>query len=126
MKKFFRKDGGYESTVDGWFLECKRYLSLVLLRFSPGSREAYHSHAFHCVSLILGPGYLEEHFIDGRVRIHRPGDLLLTTRQDFHKVYSRGTTYVVSLRGPWTDTWQEQVDGKVITLTHGRRSQDAP
>lgn len=45
---FYKKfDGGKESGVVGYFLlEWKKVFSIGLLRFSKGSRENYHSHAF--------------------------------------------------------------------------------
>ena len=48
------KDGGPESKVDGyWLFRHKRLFTVALLRFSKGSREAYHSHAFNAVSWVL-------------------------------------------------------------------------
>lgn len=40
-----------------------------------------------------------------------------------HKVMSQGDTFVLSLRGPWADTWKEFLPGlnRFITLTHGRK-----
>ena len=118
-----RKDGGEYSTVHGWFLEHKRLATLAVLRFDPGTREAFHDHAFNCVSLILGPGHLEETFLGGHpVRVHKPGTVLVTRREDFHQVRSVGTTYLLTLRGPWLDRWHEVDElGHFITLTHGRR-----
>lgn len=54
--KIFRKmkDGGGDSTVTGYFLiEIKSLFSVVLLRFDGESRDAYHEHAFNCVSWLL-------------------------------------------------------------------------
>ena len=54
------KDGGEESHV--WahvLIELKGWFSIMVLRFEPGSRAAYHSHAFNCFSWILR-GKLEE------------------------------------------------------------------
>lgn len=115
------KDGGIDSHVSGWFIESKRFATAALLHFAPGSREAFHSHAFNCISLILGPGYLEEHFYDGRIRVHRPGKVLRTYRDDLHKVYSHGDVYVLTLRGPWRASWLDVVNDKAYELTHGRR-----
>jgi hypothetical protein len=116
-----RKDGGKESHVTGWFFEIKRLFTVALLRFDPGTREDYHDHAFDCVSLIVGPGFLEEKFLGGDIRLHKAGKVLVTRRHHFHKVYSHGTTWVLTVSGPWRQTWHEQVGGKVITLTFGRK-----
>lgn len=54
--KLFRwaHDGGNTSGVKGLFLiEAKCLFSIVLLRFSKGSREAYHTHAFSALTLWL-------------------------------------------------------------------------
>ena len=122
MKLHHSKDGGPKSRVEGWFAKSKAFVTLALLKFHEGTREAYHSHAFDCISLILGPGRLEETFLDGRQRTHRPGKILITLRSDFHQVRSVGTTYVLTLRGPWSRTWLEQdEDRRILHLTHGRR-----
>lgn len=122
-----RKDGGKDSHVWGYFFELKKWFTVALLCFEPGTREAHHSHAFNCFSIILGPGYLEEtlfpntRHINGCTRYHRRGKFLLTRRDDFHKVYSHGRTWVLTLRGPWSDRWKEWTDEEgVVYLTHGR------
>lgn len=119
----WRKDGGPESTVTAWFFpEWKRVLSALLLRFGDGSRDAFHSHAFDCVSWVLR-GRLTEHHLDGRVVEHRPSwRPVVTRRSTIHKVVSTGTTWVLSFRGPWADQWREWIPGRgFVTLTHGRR-----
>lgn len=121
MKIGFSKDGGQESTVQGWFIEAKKIATAVLLRFDDGTREAYHSHAFNCCSWVL-KGALEEEHLTGGIDVHRPSLKPVITRRDtFHKVRSLGTTWVISFRGPWADTWKEYVDGKIVTLTNGRK-----
>ena len=120
-----RKDGGAESTVTGyWLVEIKSLFSIVLLRFDGNSREAFHTHAFNCVSWVL-KGHLQEQFIGKRSdRVYRSSwRPFKTLRTDFHKVSSPwGTTWVLSFRGPWADVWREYLpqSGKFITLTHGR------
>ena len=119
------KDGGPLSRVWAYFLENKKLASFGLLRFEDGSREAFHSHAFDCVSLIVGPGSLKEVFTDGRIRYHRPGKILVTRKEDFHKVYSQGRTWVLTLRGPWEQTWEEiDEEGNHKTLSWGRKLRD--
>ena len=121
------KDGGAESTVWAhWLFEIKGPCSVVLLRFEPGSRDAYHEHAFNCVSWVLR-GKLIESVRDGGVlwaNLYCPSLRPVVTRRDtFHKVVSVGRTWVVSFRGPWAKTWREYLPdtGEVRTLTHGRK-----
>lgn len=117
-----RKDGGPLSKVTGWFVEAKRVATLAVLRFGPGSREAYHSHAFDCVSLVVGPGQLRETFVDGSERVHKPGTILVTRKSDLHKVYSEGTTWVLTLRGRWGAHWYEVgEDNRLVKMGHGRK-----
>ena len=116
------KDGGAESTVWAYFLiELKSLFSIVLLRFENGSRDAYHSHAFHCFSWVLW-GKLEERHIDGRTETHRASFLpFMTYRSTTHKVSSVGRTWVLSFRGSWSDKWLEVLpNGTCQILTHGR------
>lgn len=119
-----RKDGGDKSTVTGFFvLAIKPLFSVVFLKFNGASREAYHTHAFHCLSWVL-KGQLKETMRDGRIYIHKPSLLpFLTTRKDFHKVSSTTPASIVfSLRGPWANSWKEHLpdESRDRTLTHGR------
>lgn len=117
------KDGGPKSTVTGyWLVEMKRLLSVVLLRFDDGSRDEYHDHAFGSLSWIVR-GRVTEHHLGGLIEEHRPGILPIVTHRDtFHRVVSHGTTWVLSIRGPWSRTWHEYDPdgGEYSTLTHGR------
>jgi len=117
------KDGGPESHVDGlWLLRWKAVCTVALLRFKEGSREAYHSHAFHSVSWLLR-GKLEEHRSDGHVTTYNPSlKPILTRRTTTHKVYGRTpTSWVLTLRGPWKNEWVEILpDRGTIQLTHNR------
>jgi hypothetical protein len=116
------KDGGPESTVWAyWLNEFKSAFSIVLLKFENGTREAFHSHAFNCISWILR-GKLEERHLDGRVQYHYPSwKPVITKRSTFHQVCSYGRTWVISFRGPWAKTWEEIENGEGKTLTNGRR-----
>lgn len=119
-----RKDGGDKSSVTGLFIiAIKPLFSVVLLRFDGQSREAFHTHAFHCLSWVL-KGELHEEMRDGRTYRLRPSLLpFLTTRKDFHKVSSvTQRSWVLSIRGPWARTWMEHLplEHKDRTLTHGR------
>lgn len=124
----YGKDGGKESHVWGfWLIELKWLFSIAVLVFEDGSREAYHSHAFNCISWVLW-GSLEEYHLNGKFQEHKAGLVpVVTRRETFHKVVSLGRTVVVTFRGPWAQTWKEQIPGQAhhIVLTHGRRQIDA-
>jgi hypothetical protein len=126
MRWFYRgKDGGYESTVWGfWLCEIKSLCSIVLLKFENGTRDAYHSHAFDCVSWVL-KGSLHERFRSGGYsKYHFPSlRPIITKRDTFHQVESIGRTWVLSFRGPWAKQWQEYLpaERRTVTLTSGRK-----
>lgn len=134
MRWFFKgKDGGPESNVTGyWLVEAKNGLSIVLLRFDEGSREAYHDHAFNALSWVL-KGHLteftrvaefhDEDFVewDDLLPSFKP---VFTPRDRMHKVYGMAKrTWVLSFRGPWLIRWHEWLPElrKYVTLTHGRK-----
>lgn len=121
---YYGKDGGQYSTVWGfWLVELKKLFSIVLLKFEPGSREAYHSHAFNCISWILRGKLIENHF-NGKVEIHTRSIIPIITKRDtFHKVVSEGITWAISFRGPWAPIWKEYLieEDRVVKLTEGRK-----
>jgi len=123
--KFFHKakDGGPLSKVTGfWLVELKRLFSIALLKFEHGSRDEYHSHAFNSVSWVLRGSLREEH-IFGDIEKHRPSVFPIRTyRHTFHRVYSVGTTWVLTFRGPWSKQWAEfnPETRKYTTLENGR------
>lgn len=123
--KFFQKssDGGKDSGVTGYFLvEIKPLFSIVLLRFSKGTREAHHSHAFNAWTFWL-KGKILEHDVDESKpsKFFGAGQYKYTPREKFHKVEALETSWALSFRGPWADTWQEYKAGKLVTMTHGRK-----
>lgn len=132
------KDGGPESTSTGyWLIEWKKAFSIVLLRFDGKSREAFHTHAFNCLSWVVKGG-LRETFLKGtvpkgeEVRFHLPSfKPFITRRTDFHKVDAYNpyrndndtlVSWVFSIRGPWIDKWKEWLPktNETVNLTHGR------
>lgn len=125
----YSKDGGVDSTVSGlFFVEIKSLFSVALLCFENGSRDAYHSHAFDCVSWVLR-GELWEQLLpkdgerEGGVNRYEAGPLpVITRRSTMHKVTSFGRTWVLTFRGPWARTWREYLprENRFVTLTHGR------
>lgn len=124
--KFLSKasDGGKKSGVTGfWLVEIKSLFSIVLLRFSKGTREAFHSHAFNALTWWL-KGKVTEHHIDGKSMDWKPSLIpKYTPRTCFHKVHADETTYALSFRGPWATTWKEYLPQtkETVTLTHGRK-----
>ena len=121
------KDGGPRSRVDGfWLIRSKRLFTVALLRFAKGSRDAYHSHAFNSVSWLLTGG-LCEHTASPHGGEHRHDfpswRPIVTTRDTFHKVRGlRASSWVLTFRGPWANTWREVDEaGRSVTLTHDRR-----
>ena len=125
------KDGGPESSVTGyWLIESKRFFSITLLKFQGKSREAFHSHAFNSIAWVL-KGKLKEtrmwhHTVNGinyDYREHKPSLIpIIIGRNDFHKVDSDGTSWVLNIRGPWADKWFEwrPKENRYVTLTEGR------
>jgi hypothetical protein len=120
------KDGGSESNVTAyWLFEIKWLFSIAILRFDNGSRDAFHSHAFNCISWLLS-GSLHEEFVDTRKesRTYWPSLIPIITRTNtFHKVRSDGTSWVLTFRGPWQKTWKEYrpIEQRYVDLTHGRK-----
>lgn len=125
MKLFsLMKDGGKESHVSGlYFVEIKSWFTVVLLHFSPGTRDAYHSHAFNALSWVF-KGRLIERRLNDSTFVYTPSIVpLYTGRSVFHQVISVGDTWVLSFRGPWVDKWREflPLENSYLTLTHGRK-----
>lgn len=119
------KDGGLLSNAWAyWLVELKPLFSIVVLKFVGTSREAYHTHAFHSISWLL-KGQLTEEFKDTSkpTKVHKPSIIpIITTRNNFHKVSSDGTSIVLSFRGPWTKTWLESTEALgTYKLTNGRK-----
>lgn len=120
----YGKDGGKDSTVHGfWLVEIKGLFSVALLRFSDGTRDAFHSHAFDALSWVLS-GELQEEVWDAS-RTYRPSLLpIFTSRSCIHRVRSRGISWVFTLRGPWLKEWLEfdPVTMMWTLLGHGREA----
>jgi hypothetical protein len=125
MKLFYKgKDGGPESTATGyWLIEWKPVFSVALIRFDGASREAYHTHAFGALSWLLR-GKLTEMVLGGPTVTYRPSLWpIWTPRSRFHKVSSTGTSWALTVRGPWRRTWEEYLPDQQRhqSLTHGRK-----
>ena len=123
MKLHFNsKDGGPESHVYMYGFEWKRFFSVLLLRFERGSRESYHNHAFDAKSLLLW-GRLREQHLGGLMPVEHPqGAMISTYRETYHRVFSVGRSWVLSVRGPWSQEWSEYNPEQGETrLAHGRK-----
>lgn len=122
--KFFKKvkDGGPESPVDAYFLfEIKSLMSVAILKFNKGSREAFHTHAFHALTWFI-KGDLVEEDINGEFHIYERGILpKVTRRSKNHRVIALADSWCFTIRGPWSKTWTEDTDEKTTVLTHGRK-----
>lgn len=132
--KLFRKsyDGGGDSGVTGyWLIECKSLFSIVLLHFGPGSREAFHSHAFNALTWWL-KGDVREEFFDKTDPFWNKGEIThkdwspswkpkWTPKNCFHKIIAGAKgAWALSIRGPWDATWFESKNGETYELGHGR------
>lgn len=124
MKFMFNdKDGGKDSLVWCFGFESKSFGSLMLLNFKKGSRNAYHSHAFDAISLVL-KGQVEENILgeDGTTVYKASFKPIVTKKETFHKVVGMvDDTWILTLRGRWNDTWFEENEHGHQTLTHGRK-----
>lgn len=126
MKLFFKsKDGGPESNVTGyWLIESKSLFSVALLKFSKGSRDAFHTHAFNSVSWVLS-GWLFEELLHTYVGKYLEPSILpvYTSRNRMHRVHGLlKTSWILTFRGPWSKTWQEYKDNiSFTTLINGRK-----
>lgn len=118
-------DGGKDSGVTGYFLiEIKTLFSIVILRFSKGTRDAFHNHAFDAFTLWL-KGKVIEHVLDSKdTVVWKAGEFKYTPRNQFHKIEAMETSWALSFRGPWSKTWKEYKNDKFVTMTHGRKVVD--
>jgi len=117
------KDGGPNSPVDAYFLiESKRFGSIALLKFNPGTREAYHTHAFDALTWFICGNMWEQGYLSKRLtQYHRSIWPKCTLKEDNHRVVCLKPSWAFTLRSPWKDTWTETKKGKKTTLTHGRK-----
>lgn len=116
------KDGGPNSPVDAYFLiECKKLFSIAILKFNKGAREAYHTHAFDAYTWFIC-GELLEQDINGSLYLYARSLMpKFTPKNKNHRVIADKTSWCLTIRGPWSDTWTEDTDEKTTTLTHGQK-----
>ena len=117
-------DGGKKSGVTGfWLFEIKSLFSIAFLRFSKGTRENYHSHAFNAYSWFL-KGKVEEQHLGKPSKTWTPSIFpKYTPRSTFHRVNALENTYALTIRGPWSKSWMEYdpVSEEYIELQNGRQ-----
>jgi hypothetical protein len=121
--RFFQKtkDGGPDSPVNAYFLfEIKSCMSIAILKFNAGTREAFHTHAFNALTWFIA-GDLVEQDISGEYYAYaRSWIPKVTRRHKNHKVIALEDSWCLTIRGPWCDTWTEDTEEKTTVLTHGR------
>jgi len=125
IPRFFYKkpDGGKDSGVTGYFLlEWKTVFSIGILHFSEGSREAFHNHAFNAFTWWLKGRATEiKHPTGETYEYHKSLKPKYTPRDNFHKVIAQTSSWALTIRGPWKDTWREFKNEQYVNLTHGRK-----
>lgn len=127
--KIFKKcaDGGKKSGVTGYFLiELKLLFSVVVLKFESNTRENYHSHAFNALTWWVKGKAIEE-FVDAKSIEWTPSIIpKWTPISNMHRYSVTETSWAISFRGPWVDTWKEYNPNtkQYLTLTHGRNLLD--
>lgn len=138
VPRFFyvKPDGGKDSGVTAHFLiEWKPIISIGILHFKKGSREAYHTHAFNALTwwlkgkvteAKLNAGFKGNGELIGKsediTKEYKPSFIpKFTSRNNFHKVIAHEDTWALTFRGSWIDTWFEFKNNKLIRLTHGRK-----
>lgn len=118
------KDGGPESPVDAYFLcEFKGLLSVAILKFNEGMREKYHNHAFNAWTWFLSGDLTEQHVSGLFTKYKRSFFPKKTSRHHMHRVLAGRTSWCLTIRGPWLNSWQEfdEEKNEMTTLTHGRK-----
>ena len=104
-----------------FLIEWKILFSIGLLHFKKGSREAYHDHAFNALTWWIKGKVTEEKIDKSQKEYFVSIKPKYTPRDNFHKVIAHENTYALTFRGPWKDKWNEFKNGKLTTLTHGRK-----
>lgn len=114
--RFFEKvkDGGPDSPVDAYVLiEIKSLFSIMLLKFNPGMREAFHSHAFNAFSIFLSGDTDEERLEENEwgffvvAKLFHGGMMKYTPRSLIHRFNTYKPAWVLTFRGPWRKQWTE-------------------
>lgn len=110
-----------QNSYEFFFIEIKPLFSVILTRLGSNGSTLPHSHPFNAVTLMLKGQIVERRggeIIDG----FRAGQWKATDK-GMHSISTDGSgAWLLTFRGPWSSTWQEeQPDGTIKTLTHGRK-----
>lgn len=113
-------EGMVQGSAEYVLIEIKSLFSIILTHLGSNGTTACHSHAFNAITVWLYGGAME--LKNGVWKAMQAGVIKYTRRSDYHKLYTlfKGSWFL-TFRGPWKDTWQEERNGKMITLTHERK-----
>lgn len=116
------KDGGPKSPVEAYFLfELKSIGSIALLKFNKGGREEFHTHAFNALTWFICGNLKEEMYKGNKKRYRRSIFPKITLRNHNHRVIADKTSWCLTMRGPWKNTWTEDSNDSTTIFTHGRQ-----
>jgi hypothetical protein len=114
MKWVVRNSGPDEAEVRSLFLiEIRGLFSVVLSKFEGGFEEPFHVHSFNSISWVLS-GEFQETYKNGQTNRLPAGNRLIPFRirqRPFHKVSTKSTARVLTLRGPWST----EIPGEQLT-----------
>lgn len=118
-------EGMVQGSSEYVLLEIKSMFSIIVTHLAPNGTTALHSHAFNALTIWLKGWAFEEkvdEYSSTSLKELNPGSVKLTRRSNMHRIIS-GTegAWFITFRGPWKDTWQEERNNKLVTLTHGRK-----
>lgn len=106
--------------------EWKRVLSIYIHIFNTVEQDRFHTHAFNGIAIVLRGGYEEEYKDDSGT--HRkwigPGIRYIPRAYNHRLLRSKPNSLSICFAGPWSDTWTEENDNYVRTLTWGRKELD--
>lgn len=85
------------------------------MKFNKGTREAYHKHVFDALTWWLWGSVIEHVFNENNEDNNKVEKInwcpwilpKYTPCDNLHKIEALETSYAISFRGPWKDTWYE-------------------
>lgn len=110
-----------QNSFEFFLIEIKPLFSIILTRLGSNGSTLLHSHPFDAVTFIL-KGVIQECGPEEQCDEYYAPAFKRTGRQMHEISTSKDGAWLLTFRGPWASTWQEQQpDGTIKTLTHGRR-----
>lgn len=104
-----------QNSFEFFVIEIKPLFSIILTHLGPFGVTLPHTHPFNAITLLLYGKFADEQGIFS-------APALKFTGKDWHTVGTgKDGAWFLTFRGPWSNTWQECRDGKIVTLTHGRK-----